>query len=98
MLRSRGDVVTVASTEGSSSATVARSLAGFGDRLAEHVTARQSQLVLGLDPDPARLWPAALRLAEADDAGSQAPAARAARAVAAHCALALEAIGEQCVA
>ena len=31
----------------------------FGDRLATAVAARESQIVLGLDPDPARLWPAA---------------------------------------
>ena len=32
----------------------------FGDRLAELVAARESQIVLGLDPDPARLWPDAV--------------------------------------
>ncbi|HET8755966.1 MAG TPA: orotidine-5'-phosphate decarboxylase, partial [Solirubrobacteraceae bacterium] len=32
----------------------------FGDRLAAAVAARESQIVLGLDPDPARLWPSAL--------------------------------------
>jgi len=31
----------------------------FGDSLAAHVARRESQIVLGLDPDPARLWPAA---------------------------------------
>ena len=36
----------------------------FGDRLAERVAARRSQVVLGLDPDPARLWPEAVRRAE----------------------------------
>ncbi len=36
---------------------------GFGDRLAERVIQRRSQIVLGLDPDPGRLWPDALRLA-----------------------------------
>ncbi|TML01952.1 MAG: orotidine-5'-phosphate decarboxylase [Actinobacteria bacterium] len=29
----------------------------FGDRLAALVAERESQIVLGLDPDPARLWP-----------------------------------------
>jgi orotidine-5'-phosphate decarboxylase len=29
----------------------------FGDRLAAAVAERESQLVLGIDPDPARLWP-----------------------------------------
>src|SRR3954451_18395767 len=28
-----------------------------GDRLAAQVAARESQIVLGIDPDPARLWP-----------------------------------------
>ena len=32
----------------------------FGDRLAEAVARRESQIVLGIDPDPARLWPAAV--------------------------------------
>ena len=31
----------------------------FGDRLKAAVARRESQIVLGLDPDPARLWPAA---------------------------------------
>jgi len=32
----------------------------FGDRLARAVAARESQVVLGIDPDPDRLWPATL--------------------------------------
>jgi orotidine-5'-phosphate decarboxylase len=32
----------------------------FGQRLARAVEARRSQIVLGIDPDPARLWPAAV--------------------------------------
>jgi orotidine-5'-phosphate decarboxylase len=32
----------------------------FGDRLAALVEERESQLVLGLDPDPAKLWPMAI--------------------------------------
>jgi orotidine-5'-phosphate decarboxylase len=69
----------------------------FGDRLAGRVADRSSQLVLGLDPDPARLWPRAMELADrAQPAGSA--AARAARAVAVHCSLAIEATAEQCVA
>lgn len=35
----------------------------FGDRLSQLVDQRSSQLVLGLDPDPARLWPRAVELA-----------------------------------
>ncbi|HET9075132.1 MAG TPA: orotidine-5'-phosphate decarboxylase [Solirubrobacteraceae bacterium] len=69
----------------------------FGDRLTEHVRRRESQIVLGLDPDPARLWPRAVAQAGGVD-GSAPPAARAARAVAAHCAMVIEAAGEHCVA
>ncbi len=69
----------------------------FGDRLAEHVARRESQIVLGLDPDPARLWPRAFELAAGSGEGSD-PAARAARAVAIHCSLVIAAAGEQCVA
>ncbi len=75
----------------------------FGDRLAGRVTERGSQLVLGLDPDPARLWPRALERAVgvghrlvADPAVSAGE--RAANAVLAHCELALDAVGEHCVA
>ena len=75
-------------------------VASFGDRLAERVAARESQLVLGLDPDPMRLWPEALRspTAEAGAGAAVAPAVLAARAVARHCALVIEATAEHCVA
>jgi orotidine-5'-phosphate decarboxylase len=66
----------------------------FGDRLAEAVAERRSQVVLGLDPDPGRLWPAALEAAGGD--GS--PAERAGRAVAEHCARLIDAAGPACVA
>ena len=69
----------------------------FGDRLAQRVAERRSQIVLGLDPDPARLWPRALAMAGAGT-GDAAPAERAARAVAAHCRLVLEAAADHCVA
>jgi orotidine-5'-phosphate decarboxylase len=74
----------------------------LGDRLAERVVRRQSQIVLGVDPDPARLWPRALELAAGD--GPRAPQATldpvgaASAAVAAHCRLLLEAAADQCVA
>src|SRR4051794_8445258 len=57
----------------------------FGDRLAEAVLERESQIVLGIDPDPAKLWPAAIertsearaRLAltfsEAEEAAGESP-------------------------
>ena len=67
----------------------------FGDRLASRVETRSSQLVLGLDPDPARLWPEALKAA--GGVGST-PAERAAEAVARHCELVLDAVGGECVA
>lgn len=70
----------------------------FGDRLHRRVVERRSQLVLGLDPDPARLWPHAIELVGGMGSSSDPPADRAARAVAAHCRLAIEAVAEHCVA
>jgi orotidine-5'-phosphate decarboxylase len=58
----------------------------FADRLAELVARRGSQVVLGLDPDPMRLWPVA------------AGAANAAEAVQAHCRAVIDAAGEAVVA
>ncbi len=75
--------------------TEGAAVAPFGDRLAGQVAARRSQLVLGLDPDPARLWPRAYELTELRDAP---PAARAAFAVAIHCRLVIDAVAEHCVA
>ena len=61
---------------------------GFGHRLAAFVAARESQIVLGLDPDPARLWPGS-----ADTPGDGVSAAeRAAAAVAAHCRAVIDAV------
>ncbi len=70
----------------------------FGDRLASQVAGRASQLVLGLDPDPARLWPRAIELAGGAGDPPAPPAARASLAVAIHCTLAIEAVAEHCVA
>jgi orotidine-5'-phosphate decarboxylase len=56
------------------------------------VGARESQIVLGLDPDPARLWPAE------GGAGGTDAAQRAGDAVAAHCEAVIAAAGEACVA
>jgi orotidine-5'-phosphate decarboxylase len=58
------------------------------------VAVRESQVVLGLDPDPARLWPQALDGARADGAVAQ----RAGDAVARHCAAVIDAAGAACVA
>ena len=67
----------------------------LGDRLVGRVAQRRSQVVLGIDPDPARLWPRAYELAGGGDGTA---AEQAGRAVAAHCRLLIEAAGEQCVA
>ncbi|MEA2369826.1 MAG: orotidine-5-phosphate decarboxylase [Solirubrobacteraceae bacterium] len=61
--------------------------ARWADRLAGQVASRESQIVLGLDPDPRRLWPGA-------DVGGRDIGS----AVAAHCAALIDAAGEACVA
>ena len=66
---------------------------GFADRLAALVEERQSQIVLGLDPDPSRLWPQAL-----ESLGSGDPATLTATAVVRHCVAAIDAAGPACVA
>jgi orotidine-5'-phosphate decarboxylase len=71
--------------------------AGFADRLAALVEERRSQIVLGLDPDPAALWPGAV-VPEGEDAGHSGVAARTARAVTRHCRAAIDAAGPACVA
>jgi orotidine-5'-phosphate decarboxylase len=66
----------------------------FAERLSARVAVRESQIVLGLDPDPARLWPQAHE--HAPSTGSAAH--RAAAAVRVHCAALIDAVGEACVA
>lgn len=66
----------------------------FADRLAALVAERESQVVLGLDPDPARVWPEALDAAPPDGD----PAVRAAEVVVAHCSALIAAAGPACVA
>lgn len=75
----------------------------FSDRLASLVEERQSQLVLGLDPDPAVLWPQAVEALDASSFapsgdGEPPPVAAAAAAVTEHCRAAIIAAGPQCVA
>ncbi|MBI2691358.1 MAG: orotidine-5'-phosphate decarboxylase [Solirubrobacterales bacterium] len=84
----------------------------FGDRLAGLVEKRESQLVLGLDPDPAKLWPTQV---ETDDGATEAvagatstesrevsgssgrsPADVAAGAVSQHCRSVIAAVGAEC--
>ena len=69
---------------------------GFAGRLAARVAERESQIVLGLDPDPVRLWPSAHAAAEAIDRSR--PGAAAAAAVAAHCRTLIDAAAPACVA
>ena len=66
----------------------------FADRLEALVAERESQIVLGLDPDPARVWPEALAAAPPDGD----PAVRAAEVVVAHCSALIAAAGPACVA
>jgi orotidine-5'-phosphate decarboxylase len=66
---------------------------GFAGRLAARVADRESQIVLGLDPDPSRLWPEAAAAAEGPG-----PAYQAAAAVTAHCRALIDAAGPACVA
>lgn len=61
--------------------------ARWAERVAALVAARESQIVLGLDPDPRALWPGSG--ASGGDIGS---------AVVAHCAALIDAAGEACVA
>src|SRR5581483_1516129 len=72
----------------------------FGDRLAGRVDDRASQLVVGLDPDPMRLWPRAYELADSQGPAKAraSSAAQAAFAVAVHCVLVIEAIADHAVA
>ena len=61
------------------------------------MTQRGSQLVLGVDPDPAALWPAPVREG-GDQDGDPAAIGTGARAVLDHCRALIEATAEACVA
>ena len=65
---------------------------GFGERLVARVAERESQIVLGLDPDPMALWPGTPAVA-----GGSAQE-RAAASVLAHCRALIDAAGPACVA
>ncbi|HST56875.1 MAG TPA: orotidine-5'-phosphate decarboxylase [Solirubrobacteraceae bacterium] len=64
----------------------------FGDLLAARVAERESQVVLGLDPDPMALWPADAQLEQ------DSPAVLAAHAVLVHCRALIDATAPACVA
>lgn len=66
----------------------------FGERLTAAAQTRGTPLVLGLDPDPARLWPGGLPAG----AGASDPASAAAAAVEEHCARLIDATAPYCVA
>jgi orotidine-5'-phosphate decarboxylase len=75
----------------------------FGDLLAERVRERESQIVLGLDPDPNALWPDAYEsdgsgLVGEDDGEYAARAERIVFAVVRHCSMVIDAVAEACVA
>jgi orotidine-5'-phosphate decarboxylase len=70
----------------------------FADRLAALVEERRSRLVLGLDPDPAALWPEALERIGGPGDGLHLARIRTAEAVTEHCRAAIVAAGPACVA
>jgi orotidine-5'-phosphate decarboxylase len=73
------------------------STVAFADRLTALVWRRESQIVLGLDPDPMRLWPVGEDVGRELSATASA-SARAAAAVQAHCTALIDAAGAACVA
>jgi orotidine-5'-phosphate decarboxylase len=70
----------------------------FADRLGALVEERRSRLVLGLDPDPAALWPEALERIGGGGEGPHLARIRTAEAVTEHCRAAIVAAGPACVA
>ena len=70
----------------------------FADRLAALVEERRSRVVLGLDPDPAALWPEAVARVGAGPGASHLARALTAEAVTEHCRAAIVAAGPACVA
>lgn len=69
----------------------------FGDTLAARVAERESQVVLGLDPDPEALWPG-VHDAEGAKAAERSPTWRTAVATRVHCCALIDAAGLACVA
>jgi orotidine-5'-phosphate decarboxylase len=70
----------------------------FADRLAALVEERRSRVVLGLDPDPAALWPEAVERFGGEPPASHLARVRTAEAVTEHCRAAIVAAGPACVA
>jgi orotidine-5'-phosphate decarboxylase len=69
----------------------------FADRLVALVEERRSQVCLGLDPDPAKLWPGSIH-PEREPADQGEIALLTAAAVTQHCVRAIDAAGPACVA
>jgi orotidine-5'-phosphate decarboxylase len=70
----------------------------FCDRLAALVEERRSRVVLGLDPDPVKLWPEALERFGDIAPGGRFARAHTAEAVVEHCRAAIVSAGPACVA
>jgi len=70
----------------------------FCDRLAALIDERRSRVVLGLDPDPAALWPEAVGHFGGEAESGHLARSHTAEAVAAHCRAAIVAAGPACVA
>jgi orotidine-5'-phosphate decarboxylase len=70
----------------------------FCDRLAALVDERRSRVVLGLDPDPAALWPEAVERFGSGGEGGRFARANTAEAVVDHCRAAIVSAGPACVA
>jgi orotidine-5'-phosphate decarboxylase len=70
----------------------------FADRLAALVEERRSRVVLGLDPDPAALWPEAVARVGGGADSPHLARALTAEAVTEHCRAAIVAAGPACVA
>jgi orotidine-5'-phosphate decarboxylase len=78
--------------------TAGGSTPNFADRLAALVEERRSRVVLGLDPDPAALWPYAVERLGAEAPAPHLARVRTAEAVTEHCRAAIVAAGPACVA
>jgi orotidine-5'-phosphate decarboxylase len=70
----------------------------FADRLAALVEERRSRVVLGLDPDPAALWPEAVARVGGGPGAAHLARVLTAEAVTEHCRAAIVAAGPACVA
>jgi len=77
-------------------AAAPRRTAPFGDTLAARVAERESQIVLGLDPDPLALWPGVIESARRR--GDVPPVQLAAIAILSHCRALIDAVAPACVA